>query len=114
MLWTKEKPKTPEFIAMMNDVNDIITHLCNLINQGPEVKENSAKRVMVARAIMKTLLTHSFVTAIDRLGILESIKDDLNSEQRVQMFKDAVQSQMESYEKSQPQRPKKDDRLYVS
>jgi hypothetical protein len=113
-LWTAGTPKSPEIEQMLMEVNDICTYLVNIINHGPEVKDNSAKRVMVLKAILKTIITYTFITSIDRLGVLEAIKDDLNTEQKSDMFKKALEETMQKSPNQLPQSKGKNDRTYVA
>jgi len=73
-VWEKKEDISPEYRAMMDNINILIDNIAVSLNEGPEVADNIAKRIQSLDAIIKSLMDKVFISLNDRIAILEKIK----------------------------------------
>jgi hypothetical protein len=73
-IWEKREDISPEYRAMMDNINVLIDNIAVSLNEGPEVADNIAKRIQTLDAIIKSLMDKVFISLNDRIAILEKIK----------------------------------------
>jgi hypothetical protein len=73
-VWEKKEDISPEYRAMMDNINILIDNIAVSLNEGPEVADNIAKRIQSLDAIIKSLIDKVFISLNDRIAILDKIK----------------------------------------
>ena len=75
--WENKDAITPEYRAMMDNLNVLIDNIAVSLNEGPEVANNLAKRIQSFDAIIKSLIGKVFISLYDRVAILSKVQFEL-------------------------------------
>ena len=73
-VWDTMEQITPEYHTMMVNINIMIDNIAALLNEGPEVSDGIAKRVMSLDIIIKSLMGKVFISLYDRIAVLNKIE----------------------------------------
>ena len=101
---TEPNSYTKEYAEMVEDLSAICDYICKLLNEGPEVKESLAKRILTLRVIFKMILMKTFANNFDRIGLLEQIIFDMMYEQQMRIAVAAYQRQMQVREQQKKEK----------
>ena len=75
--WENKQSITPEYRAMMDNLNVLIDNIAVSLNEGPEVADSVAKRIQSFDAIIKSLMSKVFISLYDRIAILGKVQFEL-------------------------------------
>jgi hypothetical protein len=75
--WENKEQITPEYRAMMENLNVLIDNIAVSLNEGPEVADSVAKRIQSFDAIIKSLMSKVFISLYDRVAILGKVQFEL-------------------------------------
>lgn len=75
--WENKQQITPEYRAMMDNINVMIDNIAVSLNEGPEVADSVAKRIQSFDAIIKSLMGKVFISLYDRIAILGKVQFEL-------------------------------------
>jgi len=75
-IWQKDEDLSPEFKDMVENVKYIAKYLAVCINEGPEVKDNIMKRMVVLKLVFEEILQNANINGYLAYGVLfESLGD---------------------------------------
>lgn len=97
--WDTLDEQSPEYKDATNELDAVTTYIANLLNEGPEMKENMGKRVVTFKAVLQTLIKKVFVSNIERIGVLNQLIFSIQYEQEVRKMAMAYQAQLEAEKK---------------
>ncbi len=105
-VWDGPESYTKEYGEMMADLSALCDHIAKQLNEGPEVKDSVAKRVLTLRAVIKTIMMKTFCNNFNRVGLLEQMIFDIMYEQQMKIALAAYQRQMQAQAQQQRMRDK--------
>jgi len=96
-IWASEGDYSEGFKQLLSDLTDICLYVAKQLNEGPEVKDSVAKRVITLKSLIKYLIMRVFLNNIEREGILHQIILDLYYEyqqaEAVKRYKSMLEEQ---------------------
>ena len=105
-VWDSPQAYTKEYAEMMADLSAMCDYIAKNLNEGPEVKDSVAKRVLTLRAVIKTIMMKTFCNNFNRVGLLEQMIFDIMYEQQMKIALAAYQRQMQAQADQQRMREK--------
>jgi hypothetical protein len=100
--WENKDQITPEYRAMMDNINVLIDNIAVSLNEGPEVADSIAKRIQSLDAIVKSLMSKVFISLYDRVAILSKVEFEL-------MYDNEMKKAMAQYAMAMQAEQKKSD-----
>jgi hypothetical protein len=97
-VWDSPNSYSKEYGETMEDLSAICDYIAKLLNEGPEIKESVAKRMLTLRAVMKTIIMKTFCNNFNRIGLLQQMIFDIQYEQQMKIALAAYQRQMQAQE----------------
>lgn len=97
--WSTPNEWSPEFEKMLNDLGFIVSYIAKNLNEGPEVKDNTNKRLIALRAVLKTLLSSTLLNSYQRYGLLSQLLIETYIEDRERKILEIMQAQMQKQQK---------------
>lgn len=76
-IWKTKSEMSEDYLKLLHRLSVLTIYLAQNINEGPEVKDNMNKRLILARIIIGMLLENLAVTAYDVYGILTEVTHDI-------------------------------------
>ena len=75
-LWKTKEEMTEDYKKLAQSLSFLATYIARNINEGPEVKDNTSKRILLARTILGVLINNLAISGYEVYGILHEISED--------------------------------------
>jgi hypothetical protein len=77
MTWHSQEEMSKEFIELKGELMILAMYIARHINEGPEVKDNVNKRLILSRQILGMILDNLSITGYDAYGMLIEMQQSL-------------------------------------
>jgi hypothetical protein len=94
-VWTSNKEMSDEYKEMMKTISIMANQICVQLNEGPEVKDSISKRILSLDSIIKILLSRTFLSVYDRVGIINKISFELLATHQLMGFEEQLAKERE-------------------
>lgn len=75
-LWKTKEDMTEDYKKLVHMLSLLAVYIARNINEGPEVKDNTSKRILLARTIMGMLIHNLAISGYEVYGILTEITQE--------------------------------------
>ena len=76
-IWEKESDFSKEYLEMQQSVHLIARYLAACVNEGPEVKDNISKRMVLTKQILEEFLGHVAINGWMLFGLISEYSHDV-------------------------------------
>jgi hypothetical protein len=75
-LWKTKEEMSEDYKKLAQSLSYLAIYIARNINEGPEVKDNSAKRILLARTILGMLINNLAISGYEIYGVLTEITQE--------------------------------------
>jgi hypothetical protein len=75
-VWQYKEEMTEEYIKMNQTLQILGMYIARMCNEGPEVKDNINKRLLLLRTVLGMIMDHVAITGYDAYGLLFEMLQD--------------------------------------
>jgi hypothetical protein len=75
-IWKSKEEMSEDYVKLAQMLQLLAVYMARNINEGPEVKDNTSKRILLARTILGVLINNLAISGYDVYGILTEITQE--------------------------------------
>jgi hypothetical protein len=76
-LWESREEMSKEYIELLGTLQILALYIARNINEGPEVKDNSGKRLVLTKTVLEILIGNLAISGYDVYGLLTEMIHDI-------------------------------------